>query len=123
MRKRRKNEPDTGGARGRTGYYYSDAFTAVRILRPDPIFRGLKGEVWVRENHFCEIKKLPRGFIRLAESADCRCEMMRLGDRALYGAQFHAERWERPYMDGRAILRNFFRIALGKRRSGRGGAE
>ena len=37
--------------------------------------------------------------------------MIRHGARLLYGMQFHAERWEKPYMDGRAILVNFFRLA------------
>ncbi|MFH1478056.1 MAG: gamma-glutamyl-gamma-aminobutyrate hydrolase family protein [Verrucomicrobiota bacterium] len=111
MRKCLPGEPDTGAVKGHPGYYYADAFVEVEILHADPIFAGLLRHVRVRESHRCEIKKLPRGFIHLAKSADCTYEMIRHGARLLYGMQFHAERWETPYMAGRTILVNFFRLA------------
>lgn len=111
MRKCRKGEPDTGAVKGHPGYYYADAFVEAELLRADPIFAGLGRLIRVRESHRCEIKKLPRGFIHLATSADCSYEMVRHGARLLYGMQFHAERWEKPYMAGRTILVNFFRLA------------
>ena len=111
MRKCRPGEPDTGAVKGHPGYYYANAFVEADILRADPIFAGLGRRVRVRESHRCEIKKLPRGFIPLAQSADCTYEMIRHGARLLYGMQFHAERWEKPYMHGRTILVNFFRLA------------
>lgn len=111
MRKCRQGEPDIGAIKGYPGYYYADAFMEVEILRADPVFAGLGRRIRVREIHRCEIKKLPRGFVRLARSAECKYEMIRHGARLLYGMQFHAERWEKPYMAGRAILVNFFRLA------------
>lgn len=111
MRKCRPGEPDTGAVKGHPGYYYADAFVEVELLRADPIFAGLLRRVRVRESHRCEIKKLPRGFLHLAKSADCTYEMIRHGARMFYGMQFHAERWEKPYMAGRTILVNFFRLA------------
>jgi len=111
MRKCHPGEPDTGAVKGHPGYYYADAFVEVKILRADPVFTGLGRRIRVRESHRCEIKKLPRGFIHLAQSADCAYEMIRHGARLLYGMQFHAERWEKPYMEGRTILVNFFRLA------------
>ena len=110
MRKCRPGEPDTGAVKGHPGYYYADAFVEADILRADPIFAGLGRRVRVRESHRCEIKKLPRGFSHLATSTECTYEMIRHGARLLYGMQFHAERWERPYMDGRTILVNFFQM-------------
>lgn len=110
MRKCRPGEPDTGAIKGHPGYYYADAFVEVVLLRADPVFAGLDRRVRVRESHRCEIKKLPRGFIHLAKSAECTYEMIRHGTRQLYSMQFHAERWEKPYMDGRTILVNFFRL-------------
>jgi GMP synthase-like glutamine amidotransferase len=111
MRKCRPGEPDTGAVKGHPGCYYADAFVEVELLRPDPIFAGLGRRIRVRESHRCEIKKLPQGFRRLAQSADCKYEMIRHGERLFYGMQFHAERWEKPYMAGRTILVNFFRLA------------
>ena len=111
MRKCRHAEPDTGAVKGHPGYYYADAFVEVKILRADPIFAGLGRRIRVRESHRCEVKKLPRGFSRLATSAECTYEMIRHVTRPLYGMQFHAERWEKPYMDGRTIMANFFRLA------------
>jgi len=111
MRKCRPGEPDTGAVKGHPGYYYASAFVEVEVLRADPVFAGLARRIRVRASHRCEIKKLPRGFIRLARSAECTYEMIRHATRLLYGMQFHAERWEKPYMDGRTILVNFFRLA------------
>lgn len=110
MRKCRPGEPDTGAVKGHPGYYYANAFVEVNILRADPIFAGLGRRIRVRESHRCEIKKLPRGFVHLAQSTDCTYEMIRHGARLLYGMQFHAECWEKPYLDGRTILVNFFRL-------------
>ncbi|MDD5677865.1 MAG: gamma-glutamyl-gamma-aminobutyrate hydrolase family protein [Kiritimatiellae bacterium] len=111
MRKCRPGEPDTGAVKGHPGYYYADAFVEVKILRADPVLAGLGRSFRVRESHRCEIKKLPWGFIHLAKSTECNYEMIRHGTRLLYGTQFHAERWEKPYMDGRTILVNFFKLA------------
>ena len=123
MRKCRRGEPDYGAAGGHPGYYSVDSFVRVNILRRDPVFKGLGRSIWIRESHRCEVKKLPPGFIRLAESADCACEMMRCGTRLLYGMQFHAERWQKPYFDGKTILLNFFRLALAVKASDGGRAE
>jgi len=111
MRKCRPGEPDTGAVKGHPGYYYADAFVEIEILRADPIFADLGRQVRVRESHRCEIKKLPRGFRHLATSAECAYEMIRHGARRLYGMQFHAEGWQKPYMGGRTIMANFFRLA------------
>lgn len=111
MRRCRPGEPDTGAVYGHPGYYYADAFVEVEVLRSDPILAGLPRRIRVRADHWCEIKKLPRGFIHLAKSAECSYEMIRHGARPLYGLQFHAEGWQEPHLAGRTILRNFFRLA------------
>ncbi|MBI2440653.1 MAG: gamma-glutamyl-gamma-aminobutyrate hydrolase family protein [Lentisphaerae bacterium] len=111
MRRLRPGEPDTGAVYGHQGYYYAETFVEVKILRRDPILAGLPRRTVVRADHWCEIKKLPPGFIHLARSAECKCEMIRHETRPLYGVQFHAEEWQAPYLAGRRILLNFFRLA------------
>jgi GMP synthase-like glutamine amidotransferase len=92
-------------------HYVARGFQVVEIVRRDPIFRGLGTKFRVEEAHYCEVKQLPPDFELLATSPECRIEMMRHKTRPIYGAQFHAENWGPPYLDGQKIFTNFFRIA------------
>lgn len=115
MRRLRPGETDPGPVAHNPGYYMAYGFTEVRVLAKDPIFEGLGRKIRVLEWHYCEVKKLPRHFVLLATSPECKIEMMRHRTRPIYSAQFHAEAWKEPYTDGRQIMANFFRIAgLGK---------
>lgn len=110
MRKLRPGEPDLIHEY-HPGYYTESGMQPIEIVQPDPIFRGLKNPFWVRQSHYCEIKKLPPGFVHLARSENCELQAMRHESKPLYGAQFHAETWTDAYQDGKKFLRNFFRVA------------
>ncbi|MBC7286451.1 MAG: gamma-glutamyl-gamma-aminobutyrate hydrolase family protein [Armatimonadetes bacterium] len=111
MRRLRPGETDLGPVSHNPGYYIARGFTEVQVVAKDPIFDGLGRKIRVLEAHYCEVKKLPPGFKLLATSQECKIEMMRHCERPIYGAQFHAEVWQEPYMDGKRIMSNFFRIA------------
>ena len=111
MRKLRGDEPDYGYSARVAGHYTATGFQVVDIVKRDPIFAGLRKKIRVREAHYCEVKKLPPGFELLATSPECRIEMMKHTEQPLYGAQFHAESWQEPYLDGQKVMANFFKIA------------
>lgn len=110
LRKLRPGEPDMFPDY-HPGYYGETGMQPMEIVTPDPIFRGLKSGFLVRESHYCEVKKLPPGFVHLARNANCELQAFRHATRPLYGAQFHAETWTDHYRDGKTFMRNFFRIA------------
>lgn len=93
-----------------SGYYVADGFFPVRRVKEDPLFKGLPKTMLMRCGHYCEVKALPPGFVRLASSAHCRIEAMRHRDRPLYGVQFHPEKYEAPFFHGRRLLENFAEI-------------
>jgi GMP synthase (glutamine-hydrolysing) len=111
MRKLRGAEPDYGYSARVAGHYTATGYQVVDIVKRDPIFAGLRKRFRVRQAHYCEVKKLPRGFELLATSPECRIEMMKHTGRPIYGAQFHAESWQEPWLDGQKIMANFFRMA------------
>jgi GMP synthase (glutamine-hydrolysing) len=110
MRKLRPGEPDVVHEY-HPGYFMETGMQPMEILVRDPIFQGLGKRFWVRESHYCEIKKLPPGFIHLARNDNCELQCMRHQDKPLYGAQFHGENWTDYYQDGKTFITNFFRIA------------
>lgn len=65
----------------------------------------------MKEWHQCEIKALPSEFELLATNENCRIQAIRHRSQLLYGTQFHPEAYAEPYLDGRALLRNLFRLA------------
>lgn len=93
------------------GYYTESGMQPIEIVRPDPLFRGLKNPFMVRQSHYCEIKKLPPGFVHLARNENCELQCIKHRDKPLYGAQFHAETWTDHYQDGKKLMANFFRVA------------
>lgn len=107
MRRLRPGEPDLGS----DGYFREQGFYPVRILKDDPLFRGIPNPVMVRQAHYCEVKTLPEGFELLASTDACKVQAMRHRTRPVYGTQFHPEAYVDRYPDGRAIMRNFFSIA------------
>lgn len=111
MRKIKGDEPDYCYSSRVAGHYTATGMQVVDIVKRDPIFAGLRKKIRVREAHYCEVKKLPPGFELLATSAECKIEMMKHSERPLYGAQFHAEAWQEPYLDGQKVMANFFKLA------------
>ena len=83
----------------------------VRIVRRDPLFKGLDGTLHVQEYHSWEVKDLGRDLVLLASSEHCRVQVFVQRERLLYGTQFHPEQSHDNYPDGFKMLLNFFRLA------------
>jgi len=115
MRKLRPGEPDPSPTAYHPGYFKEEGFYPVTIVKDDPLFDGLSNPFWVRESHYCEVKELPPDFELLASTPECRIQAMRHCSKCLYGVQFHPEAYVEPYMDGKLILENFFKLARTKR--------
>lgn len=110
MRKLRPGEPDWG-YQYHPGYFKEQGIHPIDIVQRDPLFTGLPKRMLLPEAHYCEIKKLPKDFVLLASSENCRIEAMRHRDRPIYGLQFHAEQWTDAYPHGKRVMENFFRVA------------
>jgi GMP synthase (glutamine-hydrolysing) len=86
-------------------------FTHVDILQPDPLFDGLGDRPMFMESHWWEVQDVPPGFEHLASTDVCRIQAFKHESRLLYGVQFHPEAYDEEHLDGKALLRNFFRLA------------
>ncbi|HVQ00236.1 MAG TPA: GMP synthase subunit A [Candidatus Thermoplasmatota archaeon] len=78
------------------------------VEKDDPLFAGVPTTSVVWESHNDEVTVVPRDFIVLAESENCKVQAMRHKKRKLYGLQFHPEVEHTEY--GEQIFKNF--IAL-----------
>jgi len=83
----------------------------VRIIKQDPLFDGIKNEITVPEYHYWEIKNLPKEFVNLASTHECKIQVIRNRRKLIYGTQFHPEAYDEQHQDGKKILKNFFKIA------------
>ncbi len=83
----------------------------VRILKRDPLFDGLKDEVTVPEYHYWEIKNMPKEFVNLASTSECKIQAIKHKQKLIYGTQFHPESYDEQHQDGKTVLNNFFKIA------------
>ena len=110
MRKLRKGEPEWWPEYN-VGYYKEKGFHPLHVVRKDPLFTGLGTTPVLPQAHFAEVKRIPRGFVLLASSKECRVQAMRHRSRILYGTQFHPENYSPEYPDGRRVLHNFFTLA------------
>jgi anthranilate/para-aminobenzoate synthase component II len=93
-----------------SAYFIAEGFLPIRQLKDDPLFAGLPKLMIMRCSHYCEVKKLPKGFVNLATSDHCRIEAMRHKTRPLYGTQFHPEAYAEPFLHGKKLLANFAAI-------------
>ena len=85
-------------------------FYKVKVLVKDPLFKDLPGEVEVAEAHREAVDPLPKGFINLATSPECKVEAMKHQLKKIYGIQFHAERFSTEKIHGKIVLENFFKL-------------
>ncbi|MGC8603806.1 MAG: glutamine amidotransferase-related protein [Desulfomonilaceae bacterium] len=83
----------------------------VFILHKDPLFIGMGKSLNLVESHYDEVKKLPKGFIALAENRLCPYQIIRHPRRPAYGVQAHTEYYMNSRPDGGILLRNFLDIA------------
>ena len=100
----------SGTAYDLSRHFLAEGFYHINKLRADPLFRGLPEPMVMRCSHYCEVKQLPPGFVKLATSAHCGIEAMRHDERPLYSTQFHPEAYEAPHLHGRTLLKNFAAI-------------
>ena len=88
---------------------YNQRLEPVRITQPeDPIFQGLiSDEIMLRKQHTYYVWKMPRDFVKLAESDTCDIEIIKHKDKPIYGFQSHPEV---SGVNGLLILRNFLNM-------------
>jgi GMP synthase (glutamine-hydrolysing) len=82
----------------------------VYVIEKDPIFNGMGRTINLVENHFDEVKKLPPGFIHLAENDLSHFQIIRHPTKPAYGVQAHTEYFHGSRLDGGTLLRNFLKI-------------
>lgn len=83
----------------------------VEIVADDPILAGVPRPWRVFVSHFDEVRRLPEPWRVLARSAGCAVQVMRFGERPIWGFQAHPEM---STGDGRRLLNGFLQRAPGK---------
>lgn len=83
----------------------------VYVLERDPLFQGMGNSLNLVQNHYDEVKRLPEGFVALAENKLCPYQIIRHPTRPAYGVQAHTEYYLQNRPDGGMLLRNFLHIA------------
>ncbi|MEI8183214.1 MAG: gamma-glutamyl-gamma-aminobutyrate hydrolase family protein [Desulfomonile sp.] len=83
----------------------------VYVLHEDALFRGMGPSLNLVQNHYDEVKRLPPGFVPLAENKLCPYQIIKHPTRPAYGVQAHTEYWLQAKPDGGTLLRNFLDIA------------
>lgn len=90
------------------GQHAEYGITRIVVDKEDELFVGIPKEFNAWASHFDEVKTLPREFVRLAHSGQCRYEAMRHRTKKLFGLQFHPEVWHTEH--GEKILENFLKV-------------
>jgi len=54
---------------------------------------------------------MPKGFMNMASTTECRVQAIKHRQKPIYGTQFHPESYDDQHQDGKTVLNNFFRIA------------
>ena len=83
----------------------------IFVVRKDPLFIGMGKSLNLVQNHYDEVKRLPPGFLCLAENKLCPYQVIRHPSKPAYGVQAHTEYYLSSRPDGGALLRNFLHIA------------
>jgi GMP synthase (glutamine-hydrolysing) len=83
----------------------------ISVVADDPLFQGMGKTLNLVENHYDEVKRLPPGFIRLAQNELCGYQIIKHPTKPAYGVQAHTEYYLKTRPDGGLLLRNFLRIA------------
>lgn len=78
------------------------------LLQDDGLFAGVPKKSVVWESHNDEVTMLPKEFVRLAESENCKIQAMRATKKPFYGLQFHPEVEHTEY--GEQIFKNFITL-------------
>lgn len=67
-------------------------WTKIETLAPSPLFQGLPKNFHSFSSHYEEAAILPPGMKLLARSQGCEIQACQLGDRPVFGIQFHPEK-------------------------------
>ncbi len=67
-------------------------WTEIEVVSPSNLFRGLPARFWTFSSHYEEVSELPPGMKLLAQSKKCAIQASQLGDRPVFGIQFHPEK-------------------------------
>jgi GMP synthase (glutamine-hydrolysing) len=92
------------------GMLKEKGFYPINILRSDPLFDGVGERPVFCEQHYCELKAIPPGFVHLAASELSPIQAIRHETRPVYGTLFHPEEYSEEHPEGKQLLSNFFRI-------------
>lgn len=80
----------------------------IEVIEEDILFKNLPKKFIVWESHNDEVTKLPKDFILLASSPNCKVQAMKHKSKPLFGLQFHPEVEHTQY--GKEIFMNFLEI-------------
>jgi GMP synthase (glutamine-hydrolysing) len=80
----------------------------TRLEDDDVVLKGVPKKSIVWESHNDEITRLPKNFIRIAESENCKIQAMKHKKKPFYGLQFHPEVEHTEY--GEQIFKNFVKL-------------
>lgn len=83
----------------------------IFVVNADPLFQDMGKTLNLVQNHYDEVKKLPQGFLCLAENKLCPYQIIKHPTKPAYGVQAHTEYWMKNRPDGGLLLRNFLNIA------------
>ena len=93
-----------------SGSRWTQGAGVVKALHPFCKLKGRHRTLKVWENHYEEVKELPRDFILIAKEKHCSIQAMQHRALPIYGVQFHPEKMDPRYPDGERILRNFLNL-------------
>jgi GMP synthase (glutamine-hydrolysing) len=82
----------------------------VFVVEKDPLFAGMGPSLNLVQNHYDEVKRLPPGFVCLANNKLCPYQIIRHPTKPAYGVQAHTEYYLAARPDGGTLLRNFLQI-------------
>ena len=96
------------GGRVKAGKKREYGPTEIKITKADPLFRGLKPRQMTWMSHGDQVVKMPKGYVKIAESLNCPISAMANVAKKIYGLQFHPEVMHTT--NGTKILENFLKI-------------
>jgi GMP synthase (glutamine-hydrolysing) len=95
----------------------------IFVVNDDPLFHDMGKTLNLVQNHYDEVKKMPQGFVCLAENKLCPYQIIRHPSKPAYGVQAHTEYYLKNRPDGGLLLRNFLNIARNHNRIMRNATE
>lgn len=81
------------------------------VVEDDVLFEGVPKKSIVWESHNDEVTVLPKDFIKLGDSENCKIQAMKYKKKPFYGLQFHPEVEHTEY--GEQIFKNFVALCEG----------